>query len=389
LRSDFNALGYLGCLSDVSAFFSPGICPQSWDGGGTTIKFGTTTINCCPPGFTLGDTLCKSTVAANPTTSVILYMSTTRKNTLPTSTWIKSGTVWASGVQVRFRDGDFDTTSSSSSSSSTPTPSASSTTSIALGGSTAPPDTSGSGGVVISQPGGLSNGAKIGIGIGIPLAAIGLGILAFLLFWRRRKAKQAAAEAAAAAGADAGASAAPAYPPGQGPPGGPQPQMVQKAPLYPSGAPYQGMAQTYAAGPKELASAEVAPVAVAGYYNAAKQPPYSPHTSEIYTPAQEIQRKPLGAASELGGSPPAPYDPRYSVASAGSPPLYQTPPAQYQPTPPGQGYVAVPTQSRAQSPTPAHEVDAGFGGFQAQAGPLPSPAELYPDRGEDGVGDRR
>jgi hypothetical protein len=38
----------------------------------------------------------------------------------------------------------------------------------------------------------LSTGAKIGIGIGIPLAVIAVGVMAFFLFWRRRRSKQVA-----------------------------------------------------------------------------------------------------------------------------------------------------------------------------------------------------
>ena len=304
--------------------------------------------------------------------------------------------VWASGIEVRFRDGDFsgssrkstpaETTTEESTAEETDEPTAAEsgeedtkgdTESDALAGEGTPqdpqPQSSGSGG--------LSNGAKIGIGIGVPLAAISIGALAFILWWRRRRAKTVAAH----------------------------PNHQQQT-AYHSGAPEVVMAGApgYDAHGNQYAPVPVTPYGDQAYKNPATdtvaplggyfkpQNDAERRASELYAPsghggyAQDQQ-----PVSEVQGSSP---NQSYTGTSPGLTPGGMSPPYGVTPNQSPQQMAAYPVPEQQQAPLQAqqqqqytpyqpqrqvHEVDNNQITMNSTAGPLPDHHELYPETMDD------
>jgi hypothetical protein len=210
--------GYPNAYSDrFSNYYSPGICPSGWTEYPTSDypDPAETTALCCPPGFiTTGDNPdvfassfpCFTThIATTPATAVVISGSIDiatkpygdNPSGLITSTDFVMQQIGYSvfGMQVRYRSADFlpHNSSSATSSSIVQVNSISNTqansqnaiqTSLSTAGTTQSSVTANTN----NGDSALSNGAKIGIGIGVPLVVILLGIIvAFVLIRRRRQ----------------------------------------------------------------------------------------------------------------------------------------------------------------------------------------------------------
>ncbi|KAL5353230.1 hypothetical protein ACLOAV_001265 [Pseudogymnoascus australis] len=328
-----------------SAYYSPGRCPSAWEGVITTAQNNETTVQCCPTSFTFSGELCRSSISAM-TTPVVLYKNQLRVDPTPTPSFIpEDDIVWATGIVVRYRDGDFDTTTTDAKTSvakSTPeTPT-----------NTAPPASD-------DSDSGLSLGGKVGLGIGIPAAALVLAALAFFFFRRRRSAPVATVAAA------------------------PQ-QPSQELHAYSQPPPqqyYQPMQQS----------------TPAGYYEA--KPSEMARASEIYTSSAagspRFQRQSTGYApvAQVGAYAPADggmgYAPVVGSGQAGYEQEARAPSAAggYAPAA-SPGYrqdVSAPiAPSQRQSSPPVEGASRQWSGG---GGPLPDPAELYPEYGAAGDDD--
>jgi hypothetical protein len=331
--------------STFSGYFSPGVCPESWVEEGFTVIGDETTINCCPKGYTIDYELCRRPIGRS-TTEVIEYLSGTRLDDTPRETVISAGTIWVSGIQVRYRDEDEDLIASIKAGASTTSPSRVGASAADTNGPTSSSGAlntinlgsggNGDGGVVVAKSGGLSTGAKIGIGIGVPVAAILLGIGAFLIWYRHHRAKSAAAVDPAA--------------PYAAPPGGPSP------PVYPTQDKSQ---QQYGA------AAGVAGVAAGAGYFAPTDPSKAPDTVR---------------SSELYGTPSPPQPVYQPYIQPQSPHPSQVTPYPQTVSPelgsPEQAYAAgAPVQRK-----PVAEVGGGYpqSSFSG-SGPVPGVHELYPE----------
>lgn len=101
-----------------------------------------------------------------------------------TTITIKTASLYGPLVQINFKNTDISSLpppiSTTTSTSSSQGAAASTTSGGAYGTSqTATPDQ--------DQSGGLSSGAKIGIGVGVPLGVLALAAIVFFLLWRRRQ----------------------------------------------------------------------------------------------------------------------------------------------------------------------------------------------------------
>ncbi|KFY68748.1 hypothetical protein V496_00812 [Pseudogymnoascus sp. VKM F-4515 (FW-2607)] len=325
-----------------SAYYSPGRCPSAWEGVITTAQNNETTVQCCPTSFTFSGELCRSSISAM-TTPVVLYKNQLRVDPTPTPSFIpEDDIVWATGIVVRYRDGDFDTTTTDAKTSV-----AKST--IATPTNTAPPASD-------DSDSGLSLGGKVGLGVGIPAAALVLAVLAFFFFRRRRSATVATA---------------------------PQ-QPSQELHAYSQPPPqqyYQPMQQS----------------TPAGYYEA--KPSEMARASEIYTSSAagspRFQRQSTGYApvAQVGAYAPADggmgYAPVVGSGQAGYEQEARAPSAAggYAPAAsPGYGQdVSAPiAPSQRQSSPPVEGAPRQWSGG---GGPLPDPAELYPEYGAAGDDD--
>lgn len=325
-----------------SAYYSPGRCPSAWEGVITTAQNNETTVQCCPTSFTFSGELCRSSISAM-TTPVVLYKNQLRVDPTPTPSFIpEDDIVWATGIVVRYRDGDFDTTTTDAKTSV-----AKST--VATPTNTAPPASD-------DSDSGLSLGGKVGLGVGIPAAALVLAVLAFFFFRRRRSATVATA---------------------------PQ-QPSQELHAYSQPPPqqyYQPMQQS----------------TPAGYYEA--KPSEMARASEIYTSSAagspRFQRQSTGYApvAQVGAYAPADggmgYAPVVGSGQAGYEQEARAPSAAggYAPAAsPGYGQdVSAPiAPSQRQSSPPVEGAPRQWSGG---GGPLPDPAELYPEYGAAGDDD--
>lgn len=341
----------------TEAYYSPGICPEDWTTVERRTRRGETIANCCPSGFTIDTSLCRSSIRVTTTEAILYYQETRASENPQTFTVTANDIVWASGIEVRFKDDDFGSTSRSrfpttTTTSDTSTSESDEPTDAAV--ESGPEDTKGDteaegavggdGTAQDPQPqsnggGGLSNGAKIGIGIGVPLVAIAAGALAFLLWWRRRRAK--------AAAADGNLAQQPGY--DQGPPGGPQMVMAgapsQGSPGYDAnGYQYAPVAQpvTYgdqAYGAKDPASDAVA--SLGGYYKTDAHDG-DRRASELYAPGAHGRyaqhQRPVG---EVQGSSP---NQSYSGVSPGG----MSPPSGVSPSQSPQQFAAYPAPGQPQ-----------------------------------------
>ncbi|KFY47230.1 hypothetical protein V494_00094 [Pseudogymnoascus sp. VKM F-4513 (FW-928)] len=179
----FNYLMDGGCyppgMTARTAYYSPGRCPSAWHGVLTTAQNNETTVQCCPPSFTLSSAnkLCLSTVTGFPTIPVIVYTDYVRVNSVPTPSRIQDDLVFAEGVTVRFKEGDFPDTTSS------PTLPTSRTNPAETKDSNSDSDSDS------NSSSDLSLGAKVGVGVGVPVAVLIIAGLVYYFFWRGRKAK--------------------------------------------------------------------------------------------------------------------------------------------------------------------------------------------------------
>lgn len=211
--------GYPNALTDrFNNYYSPGICPSGWTAYPTS-NFpdpAETTALCCPPGFsTLGQSALASSfpcftthIASTPATALVIsgpidintapYGDNPSGVLITSTNFVMKATGWSVfGVQVRYHATDFlphnSTTTTANSTSLAQATSSSNTqaspqkftqTSQASAGTTQ----SSTAGNTTNDSSVLSNGAKIGIGIGVPLLVIIVGIiLAFILIRRRRR----------------------------------------------------------------------------------------------------------------------------------------------------------------------------------------------------------
>ncbi|KFY88513.1 hypothetical protein V498_06757 [Pseudogymnoascus sp. VKM F-4517 (FW-2822)] len=375
-----------------SAYYSPGRCPSAWEGVITTAQNNETTVQCCPTSFTFSGELCRSSISAM-TTPVVLYKNQLRVDPTPTPSFIpEDDIVWATGIVVRYRDGDFDTTTTDAKTSV-----AKST--IATPTNTAPPASD-------DSDSGLSLGGKVGLGVGIPAAALVLAVLAFFFFRRRRSATVATA---------------------------PQ-QPSQELHAYSQPPPqqyYQPMQQStpagyYEAKPSEMARAsEIYTSSAAGSPRFQRQSTGYAPVAQYYQPMQQstpagyYEAKPseMARASEIYTSSAA-GSPRFQRQSTGYAPVAQV--GAYAPADGGMGYAPVVGSGQAgyeqearapsaaggyapaASPGYGQDVSAPIAPSQRQSsppvegaprqwsgggGPLPDPAELYPEYGAAGDDD--
>jgi len=189
---------------DEHVYYSPGICPSGWLQNSVGTTGAETTAFCCQPGFNpkttpavhggASSTYCTSTIISTIVTTVA-YTGDGEKTGFTQTFTFKDKEIPAGALWIRYKEGDFPSTSSSSlqtktadstkpSTSSVPTssvPTSSAPTSSApTSNVTAAPDSSS----------GLPVGAKIALGVGIPLVVILAGIISFFLFIRKRKQRQ-------------------------------------------------------------------------------------------------------------------------------------------------------------------------------------------------------
>lgn len=172
----------------TSQYFSPGICPSSYEVACSTIVGAETQATCCPVGWSCqkstnwpqyatdactvdGSDLPSSTLSFNSANGT----STSKYGVVNTA----AGGLNAYGISIRWKAADFVATPTASASSSSPTT------------SPAPATTSGAIATQFSSSGagassGLSAGAKAGIGIGAAIGVLALLALMFLLFRRHR-----------------------------------------------------------------------------------------------------------------------------------------------------------------------------------------------------------
>lgn len=315
------------------AYYSPGLCPENWFSARQSISAGDTVVDCCPTGFEIGSVLCLTSTSGGAA-SAVLFLNGERQDAEPTLTSVSSQTIYATGIEVRYREGDFDGTSLSSAPTSEGTAIEESgkndnSDGASSSSSAAPLPTNDS---AENDGGGMSTGAKIGIGVGVPVAVLLIAAIAFIIFWRKRKAKAAVGPVGPAAG------------PGN------SPQFHSAGQAYPvdPNNQYAGMSQTYPADPsKQFVTAGAAPVGAAGHYN------HEAKASEMYAPGANGPNQNQQALSEMGGTPVTYTYGSPSPHSAGVSP--SSPPAQ-----------------------PAYAGQTSYVG-----GPVPGPAELYPETIED------
>lgn len=345
-----------------SAYYSPGRCPAAWQGVVTTAQNGETTVQCCPTSFTFSGELCRSSIAKSTTTSVVLYKNELRVDPTPTASYISDEMVWATGIVVRYRDGDFPATTSSKSSSAATTIAAPTSTSS---------DPSSS-----ESNSGLSLGGKIGLGLGIPVALIILAILAFLFFRRRRDA---------------------ATPTVAGPPQ-PPPQELQSYSQPPPQQYYQPMEQNLPAGywetkPSEMARAsEIYTPSVAGSprFGGGQSTGYAPAAQVgAYAPSHDTGYAPVTQVGAYAPAHDTGYAPGVGSGQAGYGQEARAPSAAGGYTPaaaPGYAQEAsapiVPSQRLSAPP-----VEGASRQWSGGGGPLPDPAEFYPEYAAGGDDD--
>ncbi|KAF8850524.1 hypothetical protein BDZ45DRAFT_751607 [Acephala macrosclerotiorum] len=233
-------------------FYSPAQCPSGWNSQLVTNTYSTSTtvlsfdsdntvVLCCPPGYTSLTSYshsCASNVFGISVTTLYykspssigpgFWTSTSPSSPFPTILGGPSGgvvpiygdgilAVWKSSDAVVFTAGSSPTTSSTSQTPSTTAP--------GNGTSGTPPGAS-------HTSSGLSTGAKIGIGIGIPALVLILAALGFFIY-RRRVKKQPVRT-------DAGEMSIPVYRPelsGQPKDGTFIPQQYPQGPTYHSTSP--------------------------------------------------------------------------------------------------------------------------------------------------------
>ncbi|KUJ13118.1 uncharacterized protein LY89DRAFT_785617 [Mollisia scopiformis] len=182
-------------------YYSPAQCPSGWaqatsiaysfGRSATQLSLGsdTTAVVCCPGYFYVGnDHACQSNIAS--TTTSVLYISPVLNNNLwystdgnaPSTTTItetatSANWILGDGIAVWWQSSDLKAFAAATGTSSTPTQSTGTqSTSTATHSVTSTPSSHG-----------LSSGAKIGIGIGIPLGVIALGLIGFFVYFRRRR----------------------------------------------------------------------------------------------------------------------------------------------------------------------------------------------------------
>lgn len=353
----------------TSAYYSPGVCPEDWTTVQRRTTRGETTHNCCPSGFTVDTSLCRSAIRTTTTEAILYYQETRASENPQVFTVTANDIVWATGIEVRFKDGDLSSTSGSSRAAETTTSETTSKTEAPNAAETGAEDTKGDtsaegvagGGTQDheSHPSGnsgLSNGAKIGIGIGVPLAAIALGALAFLLWWRRRRAKTAAHPAHPAA--------------------------------HELGAPQMVMAE---ASGYDASGHQYAPVPITTYGDDAygAKHPATDTFGELYAPdahgGYAQHQRPL---SEVQGSSP---EQTYTGTSPGLTPGSLSPTSGVTPSQSPQqlsaglapGQQQAPEQAQYQpyqtQPHQVHEIGGNSIAPNSNAGPLPDHHELYPE----------
>lgn len=380
----------------TEAYYSPGICPEDWTTVQRRSRRGETTHNCCPSGFTIDTSLCRSTIRVTTTEAVLYYMGTRASSNPQKFTVTANDIVWASGIEIRFKDGDFgsssrkstrvETTTDETTAEETNAPTAAETGEEDTKGISEEEEIAGDGTPQNPQPqssgsGGLSNGAKIGIGIGVPLAAIAIGALAFILWWRRRRGK--------AVPVDGSFQQQTAYPPGA-------PEVVMAdAPGYDAHGNQYAPVPVTAYGDqayKNPATDTLAPLG--GYFK--PQSDAGRRASELYAPGAHggfAQQRPV---SEVQGSSP---NQSYTGTSPGLTPGGMSPPSGVAPSHspqqpganpvPGQQQAQLQAQQQQQQYMPyqpqrqVHEVDNNQVAMNSTAGPLPDHHELYPETVED------
>lgn len=178
-----------------NTFFSPARCPEAWNTKKLNHDYtpqNDTLAVCCPPGYNVPNrgrgkgsnplsdyTYCHSylpTLSASDYSNPITALSNGSLTTIGLKDWSTIGgtgtgqTVTATGINVMWRLGDFPDIDAAESS-------ASASASAAAGYS--PP-----------REGGLSTGTKIGLGAGIPMGVIFVAVIAFVIWHRKKMAKE-------------------------------------------------------------------------------------------------------------------------------------------------------------------------------------------------------
>jgi hypothetical protein len=142
-----NNNGVVDCWPD---YYSPGVCPAGWGSTGFVTGDGVTAATCCPPGFTVPEGVRSAGVQSVPIYCESRFGNATGVYDVGKGLWstVSSGTVRGEGIEVRWRDGDFD------------------------------------------KARGLSTGAKAGIGVGVGLGSVLVGMMGVASWVVRRRRRQ-------------------------------------------------------------------------------------------------------------------------------------------------------------------------------------------------------
>lgn len=184
---------------DSTAYYSPAHCPSGYTPAcsslNTVNQFTETVYTCCP---TVHSFYCLTSKQLNfwpfqssfgcasqfiGTGTLQVTASDRFSTSLALETYDKDGGINAFAIQVRFQSTDFVSTTSSPGPTSTPATPAQTVPSTTLASSPLPTST---------PSGGLSPGAKAGIGVGVSVGVLALiAMLWFGYIWRKRRSQQA------------------------------------------------------------------------------------------------------------------------------------------------------------------------------------------------------
>ncbi|KIW01122.1 uncharacterized protein PV09_07409 [Verruconis gallopava] len=176
-----------------SGFYSPGLfCPSGYHGY-TENDGAETSINCCPSQFQFSGPWPGACLTVDTAETISVYVTGNPTQATSTQYYPPTASLYASAIQVRYRSSDLasSTASSSGSISTTAGPSATAATSTLVSSST-PSSASNSDNTASGNTNGISTGAKIAIGVVVPVIVLSLiAVVAGLLYRRRSRVKAA------------------------------------------------------------------------------------------------------------------------------------------------------------------------------------------------------
>jgi hypothetical protein len=203
LHTECYPSGYPATGGDnFGAYFSPGVCPSGYTTAATMVDGVETRALCCLTGLLANDILGCTTSVTKSVLMATQFFTVAPGPLRPIETGvIKTGSsllLIGSAIEIRFREGgnpaptmDPQTTQSTTSYDTyvaTGTGEGASFSKTRTTLSRVAPTTSRKG-----TSGGLSEGAKIGIGVSVPLIVLAAIVTGIVVFWRRRSARLRAA----------------------------------------------------------------------------------------------------------------------------------------------------------------------------------------------------